>query len=146
MSHRIAAVGSRSVESAQAFVDKLHKLDAPFDWGAKQGKLDGCKVYGSYDGVYNDPVSERERERERLSLLHEAISPARFNVGPLLTSCSQEVDAIYIGTPHVAHFDNAKSALSAGKHVLCEKPFVMKLEELDELIALAKKHNVFLME
>ncbi|GFZ48048.1 hypothetical protein JCM24511_05796, partial [Saitozyma sp. JCM 24511] len=112
VSHRIAAVGSRSVESAQAFVDKLHKLDAPFDWGAKQGKLDGCKVYGNYDGVYNDP----------------------------------NVDAIYIGTPHVAHFDNAKNALSAGKHVLCEKPFVMKLEELDELIALAKKHNVFLME
>jgi hypothetical protein len=74
VSHRIAAVGSRSVESAQAFVDKLHKLDAPFDWGAKQGKLDGCKVYGSYDGVYNDPVSEREIETG-FHFLHEAMSP-----------------------------------------------------------------------
>lgn len=80
MSHRIAAVGSRSVESAQAFVDKLHQLDAPFDWGAKQGKLDGCKVYGNYDGVYNDPVSERESETG-FHFLHEAISPARFDAG-----------------------------------------------------------------
>jgi predicted dehydrogenase len=33
------------------------------------------------------------------------------------------VDVIYVATPHSHHYDNVKSALNAGKHVLCEKPF-----------------------
>jgi predicted dehydrogenase len=33
------------------------------------------------------------------------------------------VDVIYVATPHSRHYDNVKSALNAGKHVLCEKPF-----------------------
>jgi predicted dehydrogenase len=56
------------------------------------------------------------------------------------------VDVIYIGTPPNFHHQNAKEALLAGKHVLCEKPFTFDLEELDELIALAKSKNLFLME
>merc|ERR1712093_163225 len=35
-----------------------------------------------------------------------------------------EVDIVYIGTPHPAHFDNAKAALEAGKGALVEKPAV----------------------
>jgi N-acetyl-gamma-glutamylphosphate reductase len=34
-----------------------------------------------------------------------------------------EVDVIYVATPHSHHYENVKSALNAGKHVLCEKPF-----------------------
>ena len=33
------------------------------------------------------------------------------------------VDVIYVATPHSHHYGNVKSALNAGKHVLCEKPF-----------------------
>ena len=36
--------------------------------------------------------------------------------------------------------------MNAGKNVLCEKPFTFDLAELDELIALAKSKNLFLME
>jgi len=58
----------------------------------------------------------------------------------------QEVDAIYIGTPHNFHYENAKGALNGGKAVLCEKPFTIDLAELDDLMALAKKQNKLLME
>lgn len=57
-----------------------------------------------------------------------------------------QVDVVYIGTPHPFHHPNAKAALLAGKHVLCEKPFVMDLAELDELVSIAKTKNLFLME
>ncbi|KAG7575486.1 hypothetical protein FFLO_00305 [Filobasidium floriforme] len=57
-----------------------------------------------------------------------------------------EVDVVYIGTPHTYHYENTMDALNAGKHVLCEKPFTFDVEELDELTALAKKKNLFLME
>jgi len=52
------------------------------------------------------------------------------------------VDFVCIATPDDRHFDAAKKALDAGKHVLIEKPSVLRLQELDELIALAARHNV----
>lgn len=52
------------------------------------------------------------------------------------------VDAVCVATPDDRHFDIARSALEAGKHVLIEKPSVLKLQELDELDALARKKNV----
>jgi len=59
---------------------------------------------------------------------------------------SPDVDAIYIGTPHATHFDYARRALLAGKHVLCEKPLTMTAAEALELGRLAAASGVFLME
>src|SRR5207237_4523317 len=52
------------------------------------------------------------------------------------------VDAVCIATPDDRHFDAARLALDAGKHVLIEKPSVLRLQELDELDALARRHGV----
>jgi hypothetical protein len=57
VAHRITAIGSRSVASAQAFIDKLKAGKAPYDWAVNKGLLDDTKAYGSYEEVYNDPVS-----------------------------------------------------------------------------------------
>lgn len=64
--HRIVAVGSRSVESAQAFIKKLQDLPETeaASWGVKQGLLDQAKGYASYEEVYNDPVSGAGEEPE----------------------------------------------------------------------------------
>jgi len=56
------------------------------------------------------------------------------------------VDVIYIGTPHTHHYANTKLALTAHKHVLCEKPFTSNAAELQSLIEISKLNNVFLME
>jgi predicted dehydrogenase len=47
----------------------------------------------------------------------------------------EEVDVIDICTPSFLHYDQILQALNAGKHVICEKPLVGSLKELDELIA-----------
>jgi predicted dehydrogenase len=52
-----------------------------------------------------------------------------------------EVDLIYIATPPFLHFEQAKLALDAGKHVICEKPLAMTVEEADELIAIARRND-----
>lgn len=56
--HRIVAVGSRSAQSAQAFINKLKESpeEKPWAWGVKNGVLDGVKARGTYEEVYNDPV------------------------------------------------------------------------------------------
>lgn len=58
----------------------------------------------------------------------------------------KDVDIIYIATTHNFHFENAKLALENGKHVLIEKPFTVNAKEARELINIAKKNNLFLME
>ncbi|KAG5338897.1 hypothetical protein C0989_005623 [Termitomyces sp. Mn162] len=58
----------------------------------------------------------------------------------------KDVDAIYIGTPHTYHYENALDAMKAGKHVLCEKPVTSNAAELRSLLAAAKEYNVFFME
>ncbi|MCF7816609.1 MAG: Gfo/Idh/MocA family oxidoreductase [Kiritimatiellales bacterium] len=57
-----------------------------------------------------------------------------------------DIDAIYIATTHNLHFENAKLCLENGKHVLCEKPFTVNAAQTEELIALAREKNLFLME
>ena len=56
------------------------------------------------------------------------------------------VDAVYIATPHLSHYQYIKNAIKAGKHVLCETPMVLKGEEAKELFALAEEKGVILME
>src|ERR1700733_5546904 len=52
------------------------------------------------------------------------------------------IDAIHICTPNVTHYQIAKDALLAGKHVLCEKPLSVSVEEAQELVDLARKRSL----
>ncbi len=58
----------------------------------------------------------------------------------------KSVDAVYVATPHLTHYDYVKQSISEGKHVLCETPMVLKASQAKELYLLAKKQCVFLME
>lgn len=56
------------------------------------------------------------------------------------------VDAVYIASPHLTHFEYTKTALINGKHVLCEIPFVLSGEEAIELYNLAEENSLVLLE
>ena len=51
------------------------------------------------------------------------------------------VELVVVNTPNTTHYDFAKQALLAGKHVICEKPFTATVAEAEELIKLAAKQN-----
>src|SRR5882757_3961081 len=55
------------------------------------------------------------------------------------------VDLIYISTPPFLHYEQSKLALSAGKHVICEKPLALTVEQADELVGLAHRHDLLLV-
>jgi len=57
-----------------------------------------------------------------------------------------QVEAVYIASPHETHYDYARRALVAGRHVLCEKPMVLKESEARELFELADSSGLVLME
>ena len=51
----------------------------------------------------------------------------------------KDIVAVHICTPNFLHYPQAKAALQAGKHVVCEKPLAKDLHEAEELVALAKQ-------
>lgn len=70
--------------------------------------------------------------------------PERYTDSALMLASG--IDAVYIATPHITHFDLVATAIRAGVHVLCEKPLAMNAREVRELTALAADTGVFLME
>lgn len=57
-----------------------------------------------------------------------------------------EVDAIYVATPHPLHAENARLALSHGKHVLVEKAFTVNAREAQEVVDLAAAKGLVVLE
>src|ERR1043165_7700451 len=57
-----------------------------------------------------------------------------------------EGEASYVATPPPMHKDDAILCLEQGKAVLCEKPFCVNAKELEQVIAVARRKKVFLME
>lgn len=58
----------------------------------------------------------------------------------------EQIDCVYIATPHQFHYDYAMKAMKAGKHVLCEKPFTLTKRETEDLYDYAQAHNLVIME
>lgn len=56
------------------------------------------------------------------------------------------VDAVYIASPHETHYKYIRSALEHQKHVLCEKPMVLKKSQAEEVFSYAKSRNLVLIE
>jgi predicted dehydrogenase len=93
---QVLAVGSRSLDAAQAF-----------------GRTHGIpRAYGSWSELATDG----------------------------------DLDVIYVATPHSAHYAATHLCLSAGRAVLCEKPFTLDRDSSAELVDLARDRELFLME
>ena len=57
-----------------------------------------------------------------------------------------QVDVVYVASPHLTHYDYVKRCLLAGKHVLCEIPFMLSKEQALELYRLAEERDLVLLE
>ena len=59
---------------------------------------------------------------------------------------SSEAELIYVATPHSCHYDHVKLCLQYGKHVLCEKAFMLNAKQAEEVFAMAKEKGLLLTE
>ncbi|MFD0750340.1 Gfo/Idh/MocA family protein [Mucilaginibacter calamicampi] len=62
-----------------------------------------------------------------------------------LAACN-DVDVVYVATPHTLHMENTLMCLNNNKAVLCEKPFAINSRDTEEMIALARQKKLFLMD
>lgn len=89
-------------------------------------------------------VGSRSAENARAFASEYGAPAAHASYDDLVADPS--VDVIYIATPHSTHLANARLAIAAGKHVLCEKPLTLTATDAEEMVRLAREHDRFLME
>lgn len=58
----------------------------------------------------------------------------------------EQVELVYVATPHSHHYEHIHMSLLKGKHVLCEKAFTANAREAEEVLALAKEKNLYIAE
>lgn len=90
----------------------------------------------SVQGVYNPHQSSAEAFAQK-----HGINAFR-NVDELY----ENTEIVYVASPHQTHYSYVKDALLHDKHVICEKPFVMKKQQAEELFSLAKERKRIICE
>jgi predicted dehydrogenase len=90
-------------------------------------------------GVVHDPISERRHEAIRL------IKNVRVYDDLELMLDGEAPDFVDVASPPGMHHEAARAALSAGAHVIVEKPLALSMVEFDELAVLAKEKGRVLM-
>ena len=89
-------------------------------------------------------VASRDIEKARH---FKALNNAKYAFGSYmeLFSC-EDVDVVYIATPHTSHAELSIQAMKQGRNVLCEKPMGINSGEVEKMITAARENKVFLME
>ncbi|MBD5585007.1 MAG: Gfo/Idh/MocA family oxidoreductase [Clostridia bacterium] len=95
--------------------------------------VNGIKIVGAYDcdAKTLDDYNARFGLNEKYTSVHEMYP---------------SVNAVYIATPHLTHYNLIKGALEHGKHVLCETPLVLDKQQARELYEIAADKGLILME
>lgn len=122
-------------------------MENVFRWGVIGTGIIACKfaeAIGALEdaeivAVSNRTVSKAEEYAERYGI--ETVYGSNAEL-----LADERVEAVYVATLNITHYEVVKEALEAGKNVLCEKPMVLSGAQAEELAALAREKNVLLAE
>ncbi len=117
------------------------------NWGLlSTARINRALIGPIRDATRSDLVAVASRSLERAQAYAQEwdIPKAHGSYDALLAD--PEIDAVYISLPNTLHCEWTIKAAEAGKHVLCEKPLVVTLAELDQVEAAAKANGVTIFE
>ncbi|MEA4911366.1 MAG: Gfo/Idh/MocA family oxidoreductase [Oscillospiraceae bacterium] len=110
----------------------------------------GFIVDNFFDAVSRVPdmevtcVYSRDKEKARGFAKKHGVTKYSCDKDAFLSD--EALDIIYVASPNSLHFEWSRDALRAGRSVICEKPFVPTLRELETLVSLARERELFLFE
>jgi predicted dehydrogenase len=119
----------------------------PLRWGiAATGKIAAsmCTALRSLPGAEVVAVGSRSQDAADAFAQRFDIARAHGNYEALWAD--DDVDVVYIASPHSHHHAMTIAALDAGKHVLCEKAFAVNAAQAREMVDAAARNDRFLME
>lgn len=97
--------------------------------------VDNCQLYA---------VASRHQEKANSFAKQHNATKAYGDYETL--AADPNIDAVYIATPHSSHKEYTILCLNHKKAVLCEKPLAMNVQDVEDMIAVAKENKVLLME
>src|SRR3954468_16276270 len=115
------------------------------------GLLSTAAINGATLGARSDDapfeivaVDSRDAARAESYASEHGIARSHGSYDALLED--PELDAVYIALPNALHHQWSMRALAAGKHVLCEKPYSRRPEQVEEAFYSAEQGGLLLME
>lgn len=91
-------------------------------------------------------VAVYSRDREKGSALASEYGARKVYTDMDAFLADAEINFVYIATPNLLHYEQAKRALLAGKNVLLEKPFTPTAAQARELVQIAKERQLLLVD
>lgn len=89
-------------------------------------------------------VASRDLEKAKVFAKEHGFQHAFGSYEGMLAD--EEVELIYIATPHSHHYRHMKMCLDAGKHILCEKSFTVNEKQAEEIFRIAKEKKLLVTE
>ena len=112
-------------------------------WSIAHNFADALKQ--AYSGELISIASRTSNKLEEFGNKYQIKNEFRFNDYDALLD-NENIDAVYIATPHVFHADLSIRAAGKGKHILCEKPGAVNFAEASRVIEKIKEAGVFYKE
>ncbi|EJL72423.1 Gfo/Idh/MocA family oxidoreductase [Chryseobacterium populi] len=103
------------------------------------GKVFHAPFLKEHPGFFISAIVERSKEESKEKYPDATIY---HSVEDMLKNA--DIEVAVVNTPVQTHFEYAKMALEAGKHVVVEKPFTVDVSEAEELVKLAEEKGLFL--
>ena len=117
----------------------------------KQPIVTGLASFGMSGSLFHAPFISIVPDLELRYIVERTknLSKAKYPDVRIIRSFEElvaipEIELVVVNTPDATHYEYAKKALLAGKHVIVEKPLVFKVEEGEELIQLAAGKSLLL--
>ena len=112
--------------------------------GAGNIAVSMAKTIAEMENVERYAVGSRSQEKAEGFAKEHGFTKAYGSYEELVAD--EEVELIYLATPHSEHYENARLCILHGKPVLCEKSFTANAGQARELFALAEAERVFITE
>ena len=110
----------------------------------------GVIVHSVLDGVAKTDgimlAAVYSRTQEKADELAKAYGASKTFTDMNAFLADESINTVYIATPNLLHYPQAKAALLAGKNVICEKPIVTRIAHAQELREIAESRGLFLVE
>lgn len=97
--------------------------------------IDDAEIYAVYSR--SKETAEKFASEHGVSLYYDSLPEMLGN---------DDIDAVYIASPNSFHYEQAKMCLNHGKHVICEKPAVVTVQQLKELYEIADNNGLIFLE
>jgi len=117
------------------------------NWGlVSTGEMAGNFAEALRRAEHSRPLAVCSRSGDRASVFAGAHGIERAYHGLPALLDDDDIDVVYIASPHNAHYRQILAALAAGRHVVCEKPMVLNAAQAGRCAAAAAERSLFLME